>query len=189
MMIKMPQFTLVGHQTDDCTKNYTSGTYTCIQALFILKREIGYYVIQIYIPSFLLVILSWAWNQSYSILSAHYALITNSEHREHYKMFFLISKRFHFGYLLKLLQLESHLESQQFWQFLQCEMELRCHYQKFHISRFIFRDKNDSKFYSGHWYLAFVLHGVGICCSLRICYCKLPSQTIRWTARKEFSAI
>ena len=62
MMIKMPQFTLVGHQTDDCTKNYTSGTYTCIQALFILKREIGYYVIQIYIPSFLLVILSWGWN-------------------------------------------------------------------------------------------------------------------------------
>ena len=66
MMIKMPQFTLVGHQTDDCTKNYTSGTYTCIQALFILKREIGYYVIQIYIPSFLLVILSWACHHSSS---------------------------------------------------------------------------------------------------------------------------
>ena len=90
----MPQFTLVGHQTDDCTKNYTSGTYTCIQALFILKREIGYYVIQIYIPSFLLVILSWAWNQSYSILSAHYALIKNSEHREHYKMVFDFKKGF-----------------------------------------------------------------------------------------------
>ena len=66
MMIKMPQFTLVGHQTDDCTKNYTSGTYTCIQALFILKREIGYYVIQIYIPSFLLVILSWECDHSSS---------------------------------------------------------------------------------------------------------------------------
>ena len=96
MMIKMPQFTLVGHQTDDCTKNYTSGTYTCIQALFILKREIGYYVIQIYIPSFLLVILSWAWNQSCSIQSAQHALITSSEHCKHYKMSFLISKKVSF---------------------------------------------------------------------------------------------
>ena len=46
-----------------------------------------------------------------------------------------------------------------------------------------------TSFYSGHWYLAFLLHGVGICCSLRICYCKLPSQTIRWIACEEFPAV
>ncbi|CAG5108058.1 Oidioi.mRNA.OKI2018_I69.chr1.g3616.t2.cds [Oikopleura dioica] len=57
--LQMPQFKLVGHQTAVCDKVYTSGTYTCIEAKFILKREIGYYLIQIYVPSFLLVILSW----------------------------------------------------------------------------------------------------------------------------------
>ena len=55
-------------------------------------------------------------------------------------------QRFHFGYRLRQLQLESRLESQQFWQFLQCEMELQCHYQKFHISRFIFNTKTELKF-------------------------------------------
>ena len=38
-------------------QQYTSGTYTCIEAQFILKREIGYYLIQIYIPSLLIVVL------------------------------------------------------------------------------------------------------------------------------------
>ena len=30
-----------------------------LSAEFVLKREIGYYMIQIYIPSFLIVVLSW----------------------------------------------------------------------------------------------------------------------------------
>ena len=33
--------------------------YPCLQIDFFLKRSIGYYIIQIYIPSVLIVILSW----------------------------------------------------------------------------------------------------------------------------------
>lgn len=57
--LELPQFRILGHRTTDCTKTYTSGKYTCIRADFILEREIGYYMIQIYIPSFLIVVLSW----------------------------------------------------------------------------------------------------------------------------------
>jgi len=55
--LELPQFRILGHKTGDCTKKYTSGIYTCIRAKFILEREIGYYMIQIYIPSFLIVVL------------------------------------------------------------------------------------------------------------------------------------
>ncbi|CBY14487.1 unnamed protein product [Oikopleura dioica] len=57
--IALPQFKIMGHKLADCTKSYTSGQYTCLRATFVLKREIGYYMIQIYIPSFLIVVLSW----------------------------------------------------------------------------------------------------------------------------------
>jgi hypothetical protein len=39
----MPQFKLVGHQTAVCDKVYTSGTYTCIEAKFILKERSNNY--------------------------------------------------------------------------------------------------------------------------------------------------
>jgi hypothetical protein len=55
--LELPQFRILGHRTEDCTKAYTSGKYTCIRSDFILEREIGYYMIQIYIPSFLIVVL------------------------------------------------------------------------------------------------------------------------------------
>lgn len=55
--IALPQFKIMGHKLADCTKSYTSGQYTCLRATFVLKREIGYYMIQIYIPSFLIVVL------------------------------------------------------------------------------------------------------------------------------------
>ena len=72
--LELPQFRILGYRTADCTKKYTSGNYTCIKgkssfwiydnlyihsAEFILKREIGYYMIQIYIPSFLIVVLRY----------------------------------------------------------------------------------------------------------------------------------
>ena len=72
--LTLPQFSIMGHRHISCTKvscdkktetgpcrtpfqQYTSGNYTCIEAQFILKREIGYYLIQIYIPSLLIVVL------------------------------------------------------------------------------------------------------------------------------------
>lgn len=36
-----------------------SGKFTCIEARFHLERQMGYYLIQMYIPSLLIVILSW----------------------------------------------------------------------------------------------------------------------------------
>ena len=37
----------------------TAGKFTCIEVEFHLERQMGYYLIQMYIPSLLIVILSW----------------------------------------------------------------------------------------------------------------------------------
>lgn len=39
--------------------NVFSGKFTCIEVKFHLERQMGYYLIQMYIPSLLIVILSW----------------------------------------------------------------------------------------------------------------------------------
>ncbi|XP_074656248.1 glycine receptor subunit alpha-2-like isoform X2 [Tubulanus polymorphus] len=57
--LQMPQFSLVRVNTIDCSQNYTTGAYPCLQVDFHLKRDIGYFLIQVYIPSILIVILSW----------------------------------------------------------------------------------------------------------------------------------
>lgn len=36
-----------------------AGKFTCIEVKFHLERQMGYYLIQMYIPSLLIVILSW----------------------------------------------------------------------------------------------------------------------------------
>lgn len=38
---------------------FISGAYPCLEVKFVLKRDIGFYMIQLYIPSVLIVILSW----------------------------------------------------------------------------------------------------------------------------------
>src|SRR6218665_2441239 len=37
----------------------TSGAYPCLEIQFFLRRDIGYFLIQVYVPSVLIVILSW----------------------------------------------------------------------------------------------------------------------------------
>ena len=39
--------------------NAVSGNYTCLSADFRLTREYGYYIAQVYVPSCLIVMLSW----------------------------------------------------------------------------------------------------------------------------------
>ncbi|CAH1772225.1 unnamed protein product [Owenia fusiformis] len=56
---ELPQFRYVGYELQTCRQNYSTGAYPCLQIDFILKRDIGYYLIQLYIPSVLIVILSW----------------------------------------------------------------------------------------------------------------------------------
>ncbi|XP_034462976.1 glycine receptor, alpha 4b [Hippoglossus hippoglossus] len=58
--LTLPQFVLneeigLGY----CTKQYNTGKFTCIEVKFYLERQMGYYLIQMYIPSLLTVILSW----------------------------------------------------------------------------------------------------------------------------------
>jgi cation transporter family protein len=57
--LQMPQFSLVEHKIKDCSMNYTSGAYPCLEIRFVLRRDIGYFLIQVYVPSILIVILSW----------------------------------------------------------------------------------------------------------------------------------
>ncbi|KAL8605720.1 hypothetical protein ACOMHN_041127 [Nucella lapillus] len=58
--MELPQFTIQDLLLSDCTKTYKeTGSFSCVQADFLLQRDIGFYLIQVYIPSVLVVILSW----------------------------------------------------------------------------------------------------------------------------------
>ncbi|XP_023848588.1 glycine receptor subunit alpha-4 isoform X1 [Salvelinus sp. IW2-2015] len=58
--LTLPQFVLKDEQDlGYCTKHYNTGKFTCIEVKFHLERQMGYYLIQMYIPSLLIVILSW----------------------------------------------------------------------------------------------------------------------------------
>eukprot|EP00074_Homo_sapiens_P009327 NP_001165756.1 glycine receptor subunit alpha-4 isoform 2 precursor [Homo sapiens] len=58
--LTLPQFILRDEKDlGCCTKHYNTGKFTCIEVKFHLERQMGYYLIQMYIPSLLIVILSW----------------------------------------------------------------------------------------------------------------------------------
>ncbi|XP_051790374.1 glycine receptor, alpha 4a isoform X1 [Erpetoichthys calabaricus] len=58
--LTLPQFILKDEKDlGYCTKHYNTGKFTCIEVKFHLERQMGYYLIQMYIPSLLIVILSW----------------------------------------------------------------------------------------------------------------------------------
>ncbi|XP_073670950.1 glycine receptor, alpha 4b isoform X1 [Paramisgurnus dabryanus] len=58
--LALPQFVLKEEKDlGYCTKHYNTGKFTCIEVKFHLERQMGYYLIQMYIPSLLTVILSW----------------------------------------------------------------------------------------------------------------------------------
>ncbi|XP_004545847.1 glycine receptor, alpha 4a isoform X1 [Maylandia zebra] len=58
--LTLPQFVLKEEKDlGYCTKHYNTGQFTCIEVKFHLERQMGYYLIQMYIPSLLIVILSW----------------------------------------------------------------------------------------------------------------------------------
>jgi len=57
--VQMNNYLLSEVSTSDCTQNYTAGIYSCLQVEFTFKHRIGYYIIQTYIPSILILFLSW----------------------------------------------------------------------------------------------------------------------------------
>lgn len=75
---ELPQFSIVDNRSTACAStmddtnstssgdhdappasNVTEPTFACIIAFFTLKRDIRYYIIQVYVPSILIVALSW----------------------------------------------------------------------------------------------------------------------------------
>ncbi|XP_076372942.1 glycine receptor subunit alpha-2-like [Tachypleus tridentatus] len=57
--IELPQHNLVETKLGDCTQIYSTGNFTCIKISFTLKRRVGYYMFHTYIPTCLIVIMSW----------------------------------------------------------------------------------------------------------------------------------
>ncbi|XP_059488676.1 glycine receptor subunit alpha-2-like isoform X2 [Neocloeon triangulifer] len=57
--IELPQLQLVKNNTADCTQVYSTGNFTCLEVIFILKRRLGYYLFHTYVPTCLIVIMSW----------------------------------------------------------------------------------------------------------------------------------
>ncbi len=78
--INLPQFHIKNYTVEVCTRSYATGkhvkslqpirmkqsdvsfdpgAYPCLEAQFFLSRLMGYYLIQTYVPSLLIVILSW----------------------------------------------------------------------------------------------------------------------------------
>ena len=49
---------LVGSHTP-VTHCYITGAFPCLSLRFVLRRDIGYFLIQVYVPTILIVILSW----------------------------------------------------------------------------------------------------------------------------------
>ncbi|XP_071545422.1 glycine receptor subunit alpha-4-like isoform X2 [Panulirus ornatus] len=57
--IELPQFDLVRNYTADCTQVYFTGNFTCLEVVFQLRRRLGYYLFHTYMPTCLIVIMSW----------------------------------------------------------------------------------------------------------------------------------
>lgn len=57
--IELPQLDISNNFTTDCTIEYSTGNFTCIQIVFNLRRRLGYHLFHTYIPSALIVVMSW----------------------------------------------------------------------------------------------------------------------------------
>nr|CAI5839154.1 unnamed protein product [Callosobruchus analis] len=56
---ELPQFTIIGWETNDRKERLATGIYQRLSLSFKLQRNIGYFVFQTYLPSILIVMLSW----------------------------------------------------------------------------------------------------------------------------------
>ncbi|KAG5679501.1 hypothetical protein PVAND_009065 [Polypedilum vanderplanki] len=57
--IELPQLDIANNYTIDCTIPYSTGNFTCLAIVFNLKRRLGYHLFHTYIPSALIVVMSW----------------------------------------------------------------------------------------------------------------------------------
>lgn len=57
--IELPQQDISSNYTTDCTIEYSTGNFTCLAVVFNLRRRLGYHLFHTYIPSALIVVMSW----------------------------------------------------------------------------------------------------------------------------------
>ncbi|XP_010890688.1 gamma-aminobutyric acid receptor subunit beta-1 isoform X1 [Esox lucius] len=57
--IELPQFSIIDYQTQSKKAVFATGSYPRLSLSFKLKRNIGYFILQTYMPSTLITILSW----------------------------------------------------------------------------------------------------------------------------------
>ncbi|XP_050313893.1 glycine receptor subunit alpha-4 isoform X3 [Anthonomus grandis grandis] len=57
--IELPQLDISNNFTTDCTIEYSTGNFTCLAVVFNLRRRLGYHLFHTYIPSALIVVMSW----------------------------------------------------------------------------------------------------------------------------------
>jgi len=57
--IELPQLDIAKNSTEDCTLEYSTGNFTCLAVVFNLRRRLGYHLFHTYIPSGLIVVMSW----------------------------------------------------------------------------------------------------------------------------------
>ncbi|KAH1020121.1 hypothetical protein HUJ04_009843 [Dendroctonus ponderosae] len=77
---ELPQFTIIGYETNDRKERLATGIYQRLSLSFKLQRNIGYFIFQTYLPSVLIVMLSWVsfWI-NHEATSARVALVLNLE--------------------------------------------------------------------------------------------------------------
>lgn len=57
--LRMPQFEIVDIQASDCQESFQIGNYSCLVAEYYLRRSVGYHLVQSYLPTMLIVAISW----------------------------------------------------------------------------------------------------------------------------------
>ncbi|XP_046441772.1 gamma-aminobutyric acid receptor exp-1-like isoform X2 [Daphnia pulex] len=57
--IELPQLDLVNSAIGDCLQVYSTGNFTCLEVVLSFRRRLGYYLFHTYIPTCLIVVMSW----------------------------------------------------------------------------------------------------------------------------------
>jgi hypothetical protein len=57
--LQLQNFMLKDQILYDCTEVYTSGTFPCLEVRFVLARERGNYILQFFLPTIIIVAISW----------------------------------------------------------------------------------------------------------------------------------
>ena len=67
--LNLPRFKLEQFETSYCNTITNTGEYSCLKVSLVFKREFSYYLLTIYVPSCMLVIVSWVsfWLDSRSV--------------------------------------------------------------------------------------------------------------------------